>query len=309
MTVNIVVLGSINMDLVIQTPHHPKIGETIKGSGFHMIPGGKGANQAVAIVRNGFFPRFIGCVGSDGFGSELFELLSNEGIDTEHVRKLDQKATGVALIIVDAQSRNTIVISPGANELISPEQVDQAADDIATADLFICQLETNFEAVEKSIAIAHKHGTKIILNPAPVRELSSSLLCQVDFLIPNEIEASMLTGINVKDLDSAYEAGQHLIQKGVDHVLITLGKLGVVILTKNLRLHLVAHQVQAIDTTAAGDTFVGNFAVVLGQGRDIQQAVRHAQSAAALSVTKLGAQSSIPFSQEINSFINHSLES
>ncbi len=304
MSEKIVVLGSINMDLVIRTPRHPNIGETIKGNHFQMIPGGKGANQAVAIGRQGVSPMFIGCVGNDGFGKELFELLKKERIDTTNIRILEEESTGVASIQVDDQSRNTIVISPGANEKISPKQIDQASKAIERGDFLICQLETNFDAVQQAIHIAHRHNTKIILNPAPFRDLPGELMQKIDFLIPNEIEASMLTGFEIKDLKTAESSAKHLLNRGVKNVLLTMGRQGVVVAESDQAFHEPAYTVQPLDTTAAGDTFVGAFAVNLLKGLCLRESVKRAQAAAAISVTRLGAQPSIPSAEEIDSFMN-----
>ncbi|MCG8337449.1 MAG: ribokinase [Proteobacteria bacterium] len=299
----IAVLGSINMDLVVTAPRHPSIGETIKGRDFRMIPGGKGANQAVAIARQNILSVFIGCVGEDAFGEQLLNLMNDEGINTAHVRCLDSIPTGIASIVVDDQSQNTIVIASGANDNISQTQLDQASTDIAEAELLICQLETNFDAVEKAIDIAFANKTGIILNPAPVRDLPDDLFPKIDYLIPNETEAGLLTGHAISDQDSAMKAAGKLITKGAKNVLLTMGSQGVYWADSQAVKHFPAFKVKPVDTTAAGDTFVGSFAAGLINNLPTEINIRRAQAAAAISVTKMGAQPSIPTEDEIDLFL------
>ena len=299
----IAVLGSINMDLVVTAPRHPSIGETIKGRDFRMIPGGKGANQAVAIARQNILSVFIGCVGEDAFGEQLLNLMNDEGINTAHVRCLDSIPTGIASIVVDDQSQNTIVIASGANDNISQTQLDQASADIAEAELLICQLETNFDAVEKAIDVAFANKTGIILNPAPVRELPDDLFPKIDYLIPNETEAGLLTGHAISDQDSAMKAAGQLITKGAKNVLLTMGLQGVYWADSQAVKHFPAFKVKPVDTTAAGDTFVGSFAAGLINNLPTEINIRRAQAAAAISVTKMGAQPSIPTEDEIDLFL------
>ena len=299
----IAVLGSINMDLVVTAPRHPSIGETIKGRDFRMIPGGKGANQAVAIARQNILSVFIGCVGEDAFGEQLLNLMNDEGINTAHVRCLDSIPTGIASIVVDDQSQNTIVIASGANDNISQTQLDQASADIAEAELLICQLETNFDAVEKAIDVAFANKTGIILNPAPVRELPDDLFPKIDYLIPNETEAGLLTGHAISDQDSAMKAAGKLISKGAKNVLLTMGSQGVYWADSQAVKHFPAFKVKPVDTTAAGDTFVGSFAAGLINNLPTEINIRRAQAAAAISVTKMGAQPSIPTEDEIDLFL------
>ncbi|MCP4350184.1 MAG: ribokinase [Desulfobacterales bacterium] len=305
---NITVLGSINMDMVIQTPRMPETGETIKGDSFHVIPGGKGANQAVALARQNIQTTMIGCVGGDDFGKRQLKILRAEGIDCSYINVIKDKPTGVASILVDKQSRNSIVIVPGANEFIALSQVEKASQAIKKADMLICQLEVNFNAVENAIELACSQGTKTLLNPAPARELSDTLLQKIDYLIPNEIEVFALTGVQVEDFDSAGKAGEILLEKGVKNLLITMGKKGVAVITPDICFLVPALSVNAVDTTAAGDTFIGYFAASIVQTNDIRHAVQFAQTAAALTVTKLGAQSSIPTLTETNNLFEKTRE-
>lgn len=308
MVPKIVVLGSINMDLVVITPRHPKIGETIKGRDFQMIPGGKGANQAVAIARQNTPSVFIGCVGNDSFGTQLINLMDDEGIDTCHIRNLDNIPTGIASIVVSDQSQNTIVISPGANDKISRTQLDQASEAIKNAELLICQLETNFDAVETAVDIAYQNNTGIVLNPAPMRDLPDDFLSKIDYLIPNETEAGLLANHSVSDQDSAIKAAKLLISQGTKNVLLTMGEKGVVLINSESATHFSAFEVNPVDTTAAGDTFVGSFAVGLIRKLPDEINIKRAQAAAALTVTKMGAQPSIPSDSEIESFLKREAE-
>ncbi len=300
---NIAVLGSINMDLVVQTDRMPQIGETLKGKAIHFIPGGKGANQAVAVARQQVPVSIIGCLGNDDFGKQQIRNLKQEGINTDFMRMSDKHSTGVASIVVDTQSRNQIIIIPGANEAITHAQIDKAADRIKKANYLICQLEVNFDAVEHALDIAFSNDTKVILNPAPARVLPPELLKKIDFLIPNETEATLISGIQVEDQHSAKEAGNKLIQQGVKNVLITLGAQGVMVVTQNAVFYEKALSVEAVDTTAAGDVFIGYFATAMEASGCIKTAVKKAQAAAALTVTKLGAQTSIPSLEQTEAFI------
>lgn len=303
---NIVVLGSVNMDLLVQTPRMPGIGETVKGDAIHFMPGGKGANQAVAVARQQIPVSLIGCLGNDDFGRQLMGNMEQERINTDFLTLSHEHATGIASIVVDTCSRNQIIVVPGANQAVAPDQLDRAAHTISRADYLICQLEVNFDAVEKAVDIAFSSGTKVILNPAPAMALPRELLGKVDFLIPNETEATLLTGIQVKDHNSAREAGGRLIQQGVKNILITLGDKGVVgVSRRHGDFYEPAFSVKAVDTTAAGDTFIGYFTVALGLDNSPATAVRKAQAAAALTVQRLGAQSSIPHLKETQEFLQN----
>ncbi|MFC5473608.1 ribokinase [Paraherbaspirillum soli] len=299
----ITIVGSVNMDLVFSTPRMPAVGETIQGQEFHQIPGGKGANQAVAAVRQGADVTLIGRVGEDNFGDRLLECLVDDGVDISALSRQAGMATGVAGILVDGDGHNSIVVTPGANQTLSPAHIDAAATAIKSAQSLVCQLETPLSAVTRAIEIAHQSDVPVIFNPAPMQALSAELLAMVDYLIVNETEASQLSGVPVSDRDSAGIAAVRLLERGVGTVLLTMGAHGVFIAEQGARRFIPAVAVEAVDTTAAGDTFTGAFAVGLAHGLSVVDAGIEAQYAAALAVTKFGAQTSIPHRHEVEQFM------
>ncbi|MCU6434736.1 ribokinase [Undibacterium sp. Jales W-56] len=299
----IAVVGSVNMDLVFRTPRMPAVGETMHGHEFRQIPGGKGANQAVAAARQGADVSFIGAIGKDGFGEFSQACLAKEGIELSHLASIDGVATGVAGILVEDSGNNSIVLAAGANARVSVAQVDQATAAISTARLLLCQLETPLASVERAIQIAHQHQVGVILNPAPAQDLRDDLLQLVDYLVVNETEASQLSNIAVTDQDSAKSASQALLKRGVGTVLLTMGEHGVIITDNTGSQFIAAIKVDVVDTTAAGDTFVGALAVGLANGLSVLDASGEAQYTAALTVTKLGAQTSIPHRQDVLEFM------
>lgn len=302
----IAVVGSVNMDLVFRTPRMPAVGETLSGHEFRQIPGGKGANQAVAAARQGAAVALIGRVGDDGFGQYSLRCLANDGIDVSNLTAVADIATGVAGIIVTDTGDNSIVLAAGANACLSAEHIEAAQAAISSAQLLVCQLETPLATVTRAIQLARQHGVKVILNPAPVQALSDDLLAQVDYLVVNETEASQLSGIPVSDQDSAQRAAEKLLQRGVAVVLLTMGEHGVCVTAASgaVRSQFIpAIKVEVVDTTAAGDTFVGAFAVGIAKGLDLIAASTEAQYTAALAVTKLGAQTSIPLRSEVEQFM------
>ncbi|MFZ6873325.1 ribokinase [Undibacterium sp. Di27W] len=299
----ITVVGSVNMDLVFRTPRMPAVGETLHGHEFCQIPGGKGANQAVAAARQGAQVSFIGAVGDDGFGSFSRDCLAAEGMELTHLARVAGVATGVAGILVDDSGSNSIVLAAGANATLTAAQVDAATATIAGAQLLVCQLETPLATVTRAIEIARAQGVKVILNPAPAQDLTDALLAQVDYLILNETEASQLSGVTVVDQDSAKAASAQILQRGTGTVLLTMGEHGALITDEAGSQFIPAVKVDVVDTTAAGDTFVGAFAVGIANGLSIIDASREAQYTAALTVTKLGAQTSIPQRQQVLDFM------
>jgi ribokinase len=294
---HIVVVGSLNMDLVVRSPRHPQPGETLLGSRFHTFPGGKGANQAVAAARLGGQVKMIGRVGADAFGKSLIQTLANDGVDTGQVKQIGA-ATGVALITVDAAGQNTIVVVPGANGELSPPDVLAAESAFEGASVVVMQLEIPLLTVTYAADLAHRHGARVILNPAPAQQLGSTLLKQVDVLIPNQPEAALLTGSAL-----AGEAAQRLLASGVHSVVVTLGRDGVLIVEGETETHLAAHRVSVADTTAAGDAFVGAFAVALAEGRSLREAAAWGNAAGALAVTRSGALPSLPTRAELEQFL------
>jgi ribokinase len=295
----VLVVGSLNMDLVVAVPRHPQIGETILSGTFATFPGGKGANQTVAAARMGASVSMIGCVGKDGFGGELLQTLASDGIDTAHISVLDGQATGIALITVDAEGRNTIVVASGANQTLAPRHLAAAREAFSAADVLVLQLETPLETVREAIRMAKQRGMQVVLNPAPAQSLDSDLLSQVDYFIPNEGEAMQVAGSSTLE-----EAIDKLLKMGVSNLLVTLGEKGVLAVTKSGRISVPAFSVKAVDTVAAGDAFVGAFSAGLANGMDLGSAIRLANGAAALSVTRHGAQPSLPTRKEVQDFLN-----
>ena len=299
----IAVVGSINIDLVFVTPRMPAVGETITGDEFRQIPGGKGANQAVAAARQGGDVGFVGCVGDDGFGREALACLDADAIDTAAIVVVPGVATGVAGILVDAQGHNSIVVTPGANGAVSVQQIDAAAGVIGAAKWLICQLEIPLDSVVRAIDIAKAQGIGVVFNPAPTRPLPAGLLAKVDYLIVNETEAGQLSGVAVSDRASAERAVLALRAQGAGSVLLTMGEHGACIADAQGNRFMPALKVDVVDTTAAGDTFVGALTVGLANGLNIDDATLQAQYAAALTVTKLGAQTSIPQREDVLRFM------
>lgn len=293
---SICVVGSLNMDLVMRTPHLPVPGETVSGGPFATHPGGKGANQAVAAARLGAAVAMVGRVGGDAFGARLRTELDQADIDIRQVVTLPDVASGVALIAVEASGQNSIIIAPGANGALTPADVEAAGPTITAAQVLLLQLETPLPAVQRAAELAHAAGTLVLLNPAPAQPLPAELLAQVDYLIPNEQEAALLLGEAIAtDADAAGPAQRLCAQTGVGGVVITLGAQGAVLAQAQTEPQFVpAHSVEVADTTAAGDAFVGAFAVALAEGRTPAEALRWGNAAGALAVTAAGAQPSLP---------------
>jgi ribokinase len=284
-------------------PHIPAPGETILGGEFLTAPGGKGANQAVAAARAGGEVTLIAKVGDDHYGRDALAGFTRDGIDTAHV-SIDKRApSGIALILVSAKGENCIAVADSANGCLSPGDVKRAADVIRTAGMLVLQLEIPLKTVCAAAALAAARGVPVILNPAPARSLPDTLLQNVTLLTPNESECELLTGIKVTGKAAAAKAANALLAKGVQAVIITMGKHGAYLATPQESRFVPAFKVKPVDTTAAGDVFNGALAVALVEGRPITQAVRFAQAAAALSVTKAGAQSSAPKRTAVDKFL------
>ena len=293
----IVVIGSINMDLVLRVPRMPQPGETLTGGAFQTIAGGKGANQAVACARlsHGQPVAMIGCLGDDAFGMTLRAALVADGIDTSHVTTLPGVASGIASILVDTNGQNSIVIAGGANDLLTPAHIDAALPLLQRASIVVLQLETPLATVQHAIAVAHGLGKTVVLNPAPAASLPAAVLAQVDYLVPNEIEAAMLAGFEA----APAELAAALQALGCRNVLVTLGAKGVHAAFADDRRDFPAQAVKAVDTTAAGDTFIGGFVAGLAGGLAPSDAIGLGQRAAAIGVTRPGAQTSIPYLHEL----------
>ncbi|MYM95382.1 ribokinase [Duganella vulcania] len=295
----VVVVGSLNMDLVFRMPRMPEAGETLQGHGYTTSPGGKGANQAVACARLGCQVALVGQAGRDGYGDTLCAALAANGVDIGHVRRTDAAATGVAVILVEEQGQNRIVLAAGANGMLGPDDIDAARDAIAGAALLIVQLEVPLEAVLRAMRLAAAAGVPVLLNPAPAQALPDRFWPLIDILVPNESEAALLTGIAVTDVASACLAAEQLRARGARRVLITLSDKGVVLLDELGPRHLHARAVSAVDTTAAGDTFIGALATALCEGLTLDEAAAFGQNASALCVMRAGAQPSIPYRHEL----------
>jgi ribokinase len=295
----IVIIGSSNMDMVVKTDHIPIPGETVLSGSFMMNPGGKGANQAVAVARLGGQAVFICKLGNDVFGKQFSYLFNDEHIDTSFILSDENLPSGVALITVDASGENSIVVASGANAHLRVADITPALEEIAQASILLVQLEIPMDTVNFAIGYASSKGVKVILNPAPANILSPELLKQVDILTPNKTEASMLSGIKVSNMETAKKAARIIREQGVKNVVVTMGSQGAVVCQQGGSVVLPAPKMETVDTTAAGDVFNGALAVALSEGKDLEAAVAFACEAAAISVTRLGAQSSIPYRNEV----------
>lgn len=296
---DVVVVGSANMDLVFRTARFPAAGETVPGSFFATFPGGKGANQAVAVGKLGGNASFVGKVGVDAFGDELIQSLRSSGVDPGGVLRTAEARTGVASINVDDAGQNQIIVVPGTNGLLRPEEAASAAGGFRSCKVALFQHETPPETVDACILEASRHCLTI-LNPAPARSVSDAVLAVLDYITPNESEARSLTGVEVVDEASCVAAARVLLDRGVEHVVITLGSQGCFLMDAAGSKHFPALPVTVVDTTAAGDAFNGALALFLAWGRPIDDALRLANCVGALSATRLGAQSSMPTLEELH---------
>ena len=305
MTAKVTVIGSINMDLVTQAEKIPEPGETVIGGDLHTIPGGKGANQAVAAARLGAQVAMVGRVGDDVFASQLKQNLASAGVDLAYVGESEDTASGVALIVVDRSGQNSIVVAPGANSRLTTTDVEAASAAIAAADVILLQLEIPLETVRRAAQLAHEHGVKVILNPAPAQALPADLLAQVDILIPNESETTLLTGLPTSNLAEMEEAAAALQTAGVDTVILTLGGQGALLSQAGQMRHFPSFAVERIvDTTAAGDAFVGGLATAIAEGKSVTEAIPWGNAAGAIAVTRSGAQPSLPDRAEVEALLN-----
>ncbi|MBU4174047.1 MAG: ribokinase [Actinobacteria bacterium] len=297
----ITVMGSFVVDLMARTPHLPVTGETVKGYGFMVGPGGKGSNQGVAASRAGAEVDMVTKIGRDHFGQIALESFKSAGMHTRFVMTDEKLGTGAALIMVDDNTGdNKILVAPGACSNITEMDIEKARPAIEANAVFLTQLETNLDAIEKAIGIAADKGTKIILNPAPVSDVSDALLGLVDILTPNEVEASALSGVDIYGPSEATVAARALMRRGARNIIITLGALGLLAVTEAEERFIPSLKVAAVDTTGAGDAFNGALATAVAEGKGFFEAAEFANAAAALSVTRIGTARAMPERQDID---------
>jgi ribokinase len=289
--------------MVIRVDRLPRVGETVLGGEFLSTAGGKGANQAVGAARAGGTVTFIGCIGNDEFGDKAVAGLNADGINMEHTVRNPKAPSGVALIFVGPEGQNSIAVAPGSNSKLTPVDLKQARKAFTSASVLLLQLETPLITVEAAAEIASEAGAKIILNPAPAQKLPASLLQRLFLITPNETEAELLTGVQVKDRSGAAKAASVLLSKGVQNVIITMGSAGAYIATNETGEMVAGFKVNAIDTVAAGDVFNGALAVALAEGKSLLDSTRFANAAAAIAVTRHGAQDSAPKREEIEQLL------
>jgi ribokinase len=301
--IEIIVLGSLNIDLVVKTERAPRAGETLAAQDFQTNPGGKGANQAVAIAKSGGSVAMIGRVGADDYGHSLKDSLATYGVDISTILTTPGIATGVALIIVEESGENRILLVPGANGKVTTEDIDAAESLISQAKALVLQMEIPWEATKHALELADAHHVPTVLNLAPAYPISVEWLKKISCLIVNESEMHLLSGIEVVDNQSAQQAASRLLDQGVAAVILTLGSKGVLLATETGTEYVPAHPVDVVDTTAAGDAFVGSFVTALIRTGDLSESIKLANAAGALAVTKFGAQNSIPSYEEVKEYL------
>ncbi len=298
---NICVIGSLNMDLVVNVEKMPKAGQTLLGSNFKEVPGGKGANQAVAMARLNGNVTMIGKVGNDSFGETLVNSLKKDNVNTDYIQ-VEKGPSGVALITVDKNAQNSIVVAPGANYKLTKEDIDKNIDAIKNSDIVVVQLETPLETIKYALKKAKELGKYTILNPAPAVVLEDEIIENVDLLTPNETELEIISQKSISNEDDINECAQIMINKGVKELIVTLGSKGSLYINKETSMFKKAYKVEAIDTTAAGDSYTGALAVAIAFDKDMEYAMDFASKVGALSVMKEGAQSSLPTLIEVENF-------
>ena len=298
---NICVIGSLNMDLVVNVDTMPKPGQTLLGGNFKEVPGGKGANQAVAMARLGGKVSMIGKVGNDSFGKTLINALNNDNVNTNHIHTANC-STGVAFITVDKNAQNAIVVAPGANFELSKDDIDKNIDCIKNSDIVVIQLEIPLEAVKYALQIAKDLNKYTILNPAPAIKLNDDIIKNVDLLTPNETELEIISEMKIESEDDINKAAKKMIEKGIKELIVTLGSKGSLYINEEKSFFKSAYKVEAVDTTAAGDSFTGALAVALSNNKNIAEAMDFASKVGALSVMKEGAQSSLPTLKDVDNF-------
>ncbi|MCF8240330.1 MAG: ribokinase [Melioribacteraceae bacterium] len=302
-TDGVLVVGSVNMDMVVSTNRFPKPGETIFGSDFKMFPGGKGANQATACSRLGAKTLFLGKLGNDDFAKSLGKSMSENGIDPKYLIHSDDVHTGMAMITVNEEGENEIVVVSGANMSITPGEIERTKHAFGEVKIVVTQFEVPYDVVKKTAEITKEFGHVFILNPAPAAKIKNDLYELIDFITPNENELQSLTGIKVNSKETAELAARELISLGVKNVIVTMGSAGSLFVNSKTSKIFTTDKVHAIDTTGAGDTFNGALAFSLANGYDIDKAIKIANKAASIAITKMGAQSSMPYLSEIEDFL------
>lgn len=303
----IVVIGSSNTDLIATVKNFPTAGETIVGNSFLQVMGGKGANQAVAAHKMGGNVKFITCLGNDANGQNAIKYYKETGLDISSSLIVEDVSSGTAIILVDEMGENCIVITPGANKMLSPAYIHEIENDIEACDMVVLQMEVPYDTVKAVCEIAHKNHKKVMLNVAPACQLDSDIMPQIDILVVNETEAETISGekIDVVGIEAVVDS---LLANGPGTVVLTLGKKGCLLKNEQVIYHIPAFKVVALDSTAAGDTFCGALAAELGRGHDWEEALRFATAASAICVTRMGAQPSIPTEKEVREFLSRNVE-
>lgn len=297
----ILVVGSMNMDLVVKVDEIPKMGETLLGKELLQMAGGKGANQAVAIAKLGKNVSFLGKVGKDGFGDKLLKSMRNAGVNIEHIERTEV-STGIAVINVDREGNNNIVVVPGANGMVNEDYLNNNIDVIKESEIVLFQLEIPLETVKEGLRISKRLGKTTILNPAPAKDLDNEIISNVDILILNEYELERISKIKITDQDTMLKAAKKLLDKGIKQIIVTLGSKGVLYIDENAYKFFEAYKVKVVDTTAAGDSFIGGFAASYIENKKVIDAISMGQRTAAVAIQKLGAQVSIPTKSEVDNY-------
>lgn len=299
----ILVIGSSNTDLISKVQHFPSAGETIEGKLFFQAMGGKGANQAIAAHRTGGNVSFVTCLGNDIYGQDKLRYYKEEGLNVKSSFMVKDVPTGTAIILVNEEGENCIVITPGANNELSPEYIEKIEEEIATSSLIVLQMEIPLASVRRVCELATKYNTEVLLNVAPAREIDSTLISLVDILVVNETEIEKVSGKTIESLGEERIIDM-LLEQGAKTVILTLGRNGCIVKNDKVFVHVPAYNVEAVDTTAAGDTFCGSLVAQLSKGKDLIDALKFASAASAICVTRMGAQPSIPTEAEVNQFLS-----